>query len=836
MSSFRRNTSNRLPEGVVLKEVFLERVDKMLERDFDDNLGVAFCRISNMGNYRLLEGTQAADEVLASFLAAVVACVGRNGLVARESELAYLVLTREQELMALAKNLRDVLGQLDEAARLQLKVGFCHLDGDYDARGALERARFAFDDIEYDPKETIRVLDRRLCFDFDLRHYVLNHLDDAIERGEIKAYAQPIVRVITGRICEVEILSRWDSERFGLIAPDSFVSLLERSRQIHKLDATVIRLACKQWREARDRNVCVPFGINLSRLDFELCDIYAVVRNAMREYDVPIDQVHIELTESAMASSSDLLTQGVNRFHNAGFKLYMDDYGTGYSSLDGLRNRVYDVIKLDKSLIDDLEENERSRVIVADAFGMIKRLGMQTLCEGVETLEQLRFLRMVGCEKAQGYFFGKPTDHEHVMELLIRESERPEEADLGAYLDTVGRVNLVDGSRADVQGVEAAVFMGVTPVAVVEVWAGRLYLLAGNIAFTAFLHAVGMSSFEEMVSSISSGTGELRKRIDLATQRAKHTGKRQNVDFMAGGFFSTVGIEHLASTASRDAYLVSATRVSSSDALERQRGLESASPFLYSIYKRIDLFDLETGTSNNLYLNEPLLRSHRMAGFTIDEISEYCDRNVHPNDRVRFMDFYDLSTLDERIRQSGTQHISDVIRTRISPDKYAEHIYTLIPMSIQGHRKVLSTLRPIDVGTSNNFQISGDARISDATLLQAVLEGTDRYVFWKDDQRRFLGANQAFLDYYGFKSLDEILGKTDEEVGWHDDNEPFREDEMRVLNGEVVLRARGNCYDRNELRKIEANKRPIMVAGEIVGLLGYFRDLGPTEEEWPGGA
>lgn len=831
MPAFLRNNWNRLPEGMVLKEVFCERVDKMLAGDYDRTLGIAYFRLFGVGSYSLLEGIQAADELISAFTTGVSKAFGRDGMVARDSSVAFVALAHKDRLEEMGADLKEIVRRYDETGCVGLKVGYCSLGSDYGARGALERAHFALDSIAYDPNAVVCILDDQLCLSFDKRRYIIDHLDDAIERGEICAYVQPIVRVITGRICEVEILSRWESERFGLISPVEFVPLLERSRQIHKLDATVIRLACKQWHDAHDLGVAVPFGINLSRLDFELCDIFEVVLSAMREYDVPVDQVHIELTESAAERSTQLLLEGVERFHRAGFTVYMDDYGTGYSSLSGLRNSYYGVVKLDKSLIDDIEVDERSRVIVADAVSMIKRLHMQTLCEGVETLEQLRFLRMVGCEKAQGFFFGKPVDHAQIMERLVKESERQDEVGLGSYLDAVGRVNLIDGTRADVQGVEAAVFMGGTPVAVVEIMSHRVYLLAGNAAFSDYLHAIGMGSFDEMLSTISAGAGEIRKRLERAAERAKHTMRRQDVDFIVGGSFSTVSIEHLAATASRDAYLVSATRVGSSDTIERKHGLDLASPFLYSIYKRIDLFDLETGTSSNLYLNAPLLRSYRMAGIAVDEVREFCDRNIHPADRARFLEFYDLSTLSERIRQSNSQYDTANIRTRIAPDKYADHIYTLIPMTIKGSKKVLSSLRPIDAGVSNDFQISGDARISDATLLQAVLEGTDRYVFWKDDQRRFLGANQAFLDYYGFKSMDEILGKTDEEVGWHEDNKPFREDELRVLRGEVVLRARGTCYDRNELRRIEANKRPIIVSGEIVGLLGYFRDLGPAEEE-----
>ena len=831
MPAILRRSSDFTPAGVSSRDAFFNHIDKLLERGYVPGVGVLMVRLYNMSNYSLREGIQAGDEMVSLFIKTLVEGVARGNMVARESGVAFVVLIDRDDIEALMVKLRSTLRKADATASLSVHAGFCSLRDGVDARGLVDRARYALEREDAGTEAAVCYFDENMCLAFDKRRYVIDNLDDAIRRGEIEAYAQPIVRVITGRICEVEVLARWRSERFGMIMPSEFVPQLEQSRQVHKLDSTVFGLACKQWREAKDMGVEVPFGINLSRLDFELCDIYQVICDAMAVYGVPVEDVHIEVTESALIGSEDYLRNGIKRFRDAGFTVYMDDFGTGYSSLEGLRDSNYDVVKLDKSLIDQVETNERSRVITADAVSMVKRLGMQTLCEGVETLEQLRFLRMVGCEKAQGYLTGKPMDHDGVMEWLAQEAERYTESGLNRYLNKVGQVNLIDGTRADVQGVEAAVFLGSTPVAIAEIMDDHIFCLAANAAFDDLLHRIGYNSFEEVVGKISAERGEMRKRFVLAAELSKKTKSKRGVDFISGGIFGTVEIEHIASTVERSAFLIRATAISSCEAIERERSLELASPFLYSLYKRIDLFDLAQGTSQNLYLSTPLLRSHRMAGITLAEVREFCDRNLHPADRSRFLSFYDLSTLDARVKERGTNYDVIKLRVRVSHDTYADHVFTLIPMMVQGRGQVLSTLRVAEADTENSHQISGDARISDAVLLKAVLEGTDRYVFWKDDKRRFLGANQAFLDYYGFKSLSEILGKTDEEVGWHVDSLPFREDELRVLNGDVVLRSRGTCYDRNELRKIEANKRPIEVAGEIVGLLGYFRDMGPAEDE-----
>ena len=141
----------------------------------------------------------------------------------------------------------------------------------------------------------------------------------------------------------------------------------------------------------------------------------------------------------------------------------------------------------------------------------------------------------------------------------------------------------------------------------------------------------------------------------------------------------------------------------------------------------------------------------------------------------------------------------------------------------EGHEAYLCTITSIE----------NAPQVTEHTLLEGVLETSSLCFFWKDTERRFLGANQRFLDYYGFAGLEDILGKTDEDMGWHTDAEPFHDDEVQVLTGGKVTGARGVCLCKGELRDIVATKRPLFSHGAIVGLVGFFEDIGPhgAEEE-----
>ena len=661
------------------------RFVELLERDydacFDGKHVLVYLHIDNLKHFNRVNGVEAGDHVLHSVIE-WVARRAASSRVARYAGDGLVFVVPAKVAKGLADEINTLLPTFGESNGLHAKLGEVLCQRPMSVEGAMKRALFASSSIDAVEGVYSCTFEGDVQLRYDKRSYVIDHLDDAIERGEIQAWAQPIVRVLTGRICEVEILARWQSERYGFLFPDEFIPPLEQHQLIHKLDLEVIRLACEQWTEARDLGTNVPFGINLSRLDFELCDIYGAIRDLMKRYDVPVNQVHIEVTESTVAHDK-IINEGVRRFREAGFRVYMDDFGSGYSSLGQMAGMRFDVIKFDKGMVDEVADNERARAVLADSISMVKRLGMQTLCEGVETVEQFDFLHAVGCEKVQGYFFGKPAPHDATMIELNARACRPEHILYSRYLNDVGQVNLLEGTSASLHGVEAAAFLGRSPVCVVELREGRLWLLTHNLAFSSLVKRMGYASFDQMAGMRTAVGERINARAINAAEQARDTGDPAFFDFIAGGVFCSVVIEFVTQTEGREAYLCTITSIE----------------------------------------NAPQVTEH--------------------------------------------------------------------------------------------------------TLLEGVLETSSLCFFWKDTERRFLGANQRFLDYYGFGGLEDILGKTDEDMGWHTDAEPFHDDEVQVLEGGKVTGARGVCLCKGELRDIVATKRPLFSHGAIVGLVGFFEDIGP---------
>lgn len=815
--------------GLLNRESFVKRAQKVIARAVPDGLSIVYLRLVNFGAYGVRYGTKAGDDVL-KLVASHLRVWLSSDMVGRLETDGFTALAPSDDVENILYTINKELPTSGEVDGLMLKAGYCVLRPDMTLDDALVRAQYAYEDIQLRSPAYSRLFDSGLETVFNRRAYVREHLDDAIERGEIRAYAQSIVRVLTGMICEVEILARWVSEEYGFLRPDEFIPELERHRLIYRLDAEVVRLACKQWAEASKLGINVPFGINLSRLDFELCDMYQIVRNAMEEYDVPIGQVHIEITESALAQSSELLMRGIKRFRDAGFELYLDDFGSGYSSLQVLEGTSFDVVKLDMSLLREVEDNERARVIVADAISMVKRLNLQTLCEGVETEEQFLFLKAVGCEKAQGYFFAKPMDHEGIMEHLEETVDLHETAEDMRYYDSIGKVNLMDGTRASVQGVEAAHFQGSQPFALLEICGQRLSFLSANTAFNRFVAESGSTSLDDFVARMGSDLSDIRNKLMYASSKALTTGIPQQVDFVLNGNFCSVGIRHVESSEERNAFLIEIMSVTRYSQFNDFKLLENSLRFLYTIFKRIDLLDVTENTWRNIYLNVPRYKSLRAGATPQDEIDAFCEKFIHPDDRSRFIEFYDLDTVDERLRHVPTVHLADTFFALSDNERYEDQLFMLIPVSMDGHKQFLSCMRDLDIEGIARQAAGSAGRIDDAVLLSGLLEMTEKCIFWKDSQGRFLGASRRFLDYSGFEAVDEILGKTDEDLGWTH-NPTFAEDDARVNRGEQVIDSRGHIIRKGEIRNVLVTKMPLWSEGKVMGMVGYIEDDGPYEPE-----
>ncbi|MBR6310674.1 MAG: EAL domain-containing protein [Paludibacteraceae bacterium] len=251
-----------------------------------------------------------------------------------------------------------------------------------------------------------------------LKMYLIAHIDEAVKNEYIKVYYQPVVDINTNKLCGFEALARWDDPEHGFLPPLDFVGILEDAHLIQKLDLFVLKKICEKYREETNLgHKCVPISFNLSRLDFKLSDIYKELTRLTKEYNVPHEMIHVEITESVLDGDEDgYIHEQVARFQKDGYEVWMDDFGSGFSSLNLLKDYDFDFIKIDMIFLRSF--TEKSKMIIQAIVDMAKRLHSGTLTEGVETKEHLDFLKSVGCDRVQGYYFSKPLPYDEVMAVL----------------------------------------------------------------------------------------------------------------------------------------------------------------------------------------------------------------------------------------------------------------------------------------------------------------------------------------------------------------------------------------------------------------------------------
>jgi len=234
-------------------------------------------------------------------------------------------------------------------------------------------------------------------------------LPDAIKNGEIEMYLQPQINYSDLSLIGAEALARWPKSKMGRLFPDMFVHVLESTGQILDMDKCIWRQACEHIRKWRDEGKNPPpISINISRIDIMRGDVVAIVSSLVKEYSLTPNDIRIEITESAYTESTQVILKCSDRFRSEGFIVEMDDFGSGYSSLNMLRTVDFDILKLDMKFLSDTKGDVKAGSIISGVIRLADSLKVKVLAEGVETSEQADLLYSFGCEFMQGYYFSRP--------------------------------------------------------------------------------------------------------------------------------------------------------------------------------------------------------------------------------------------------------------------------------------------------------------------------------------------------------------------------------------------------------------------------------------------
>lgn len=329
-------------------------------------------------------------------------------------------------------------------------AGVCRLgqceeeDGTVNINSALDRCTIA--------KKTLKSLHSSSIafFDGKIRDKALREKDyenimpTALADHEFQCYLQPKYGLKSRHIEGAEALIRWNSKTFGFVYPSDFIPLSEKNGFVVELDFFILEEVCKAMRRwIDDGKTPVVISVNQSRLHLNFEDYIWRLREIVDKYEIPYEYIELELTESVFTENAELLLKTMRKLHEIGFKLSIDDFGSGYSSLNMLKDIPADVIKIDREFFNGTVNSQKGRAVISTVVDLAKHLNMEVISEGVETVEQVDFLTEIDCSMVQGYYFAKPMTMESFEELWFN--------DLKAQQENAARPDAPNAENAEIQ-------------------------------------------------------------------------------------------------------------------------------------------------------------------------------------------------------------------------------------------------------------------------------------------------------------------------------------------------------------------------------------------------
>jgi len=253
---------------------------------------------------------------------------------------------------------------------------------------------------------------------------IVNDMEKALEERQFSVFIQPKYNIVENKIVGGEALVRWFHPQKGMISPGEFIPVFEKNGFIIPLDYYVWEETCRFAAELKQKGYGVlPISINVSRAHFYGKELKDKLEELVEKYGLSRDDIELEITETICAEDPDIIYKRVKELQNSGFKVAMDDFGSGYSSLNMLKEMPLDIIKMDLKFLDGGENEEKSRKILGTLISLVKNMDLYVVVEGVETAEQVEFLRSIGTRCAQGYYYSKPVDCAAYESMLIIENQ-----------------------------------------------------------------------------------------------------------------------------------------------------------------------------------------------------------------------------------------------------------------------------------------------------------------------------------------------------------------------------------------------------------------------------
>lgn len=395
------------------REYFFERVEELLKREPDEKRLIVCIDVKDFKVVNDLFGEETGDRILKRIAGLMRRDAAEDTLYGRLEADKFAMCMREARFVevnygAYLDDLKKIVNS--SVYRMHVHVGVYYvLDASQKVSVMCDKAFMAIKNIKDSYQQIVSYYSDSMGRSEQMEKVMIGEFDRAVGAGEFQMFLQPQVSADKHTILGAEALVRWEHPVKGMISPGEFIPIFERSGYITKLDKYVWELACKQlsvWKSIGREDLHI--SVNISPKDFYFIDIYETFTELVERYAINPGSLKLEITETAFMQELTKQLDLLSRLRGYGFQVEIDDFGSGYSSLNTLKDIEVDVLKLDMGFLRRTSHEDRSRTIVNAIINMSKNLGLTVITEGVETVEHVQYLTEAGCDVFQGYYFAKP--------------------------------------------------------------------------------------------------------------------------------------------------------------------------------------------------------------------------------------------------------------------------------------------------------------------------------------------------------------------------------------------------------------------------------------------
>jgi diguanylate cyclase (GGDEF)-like protein len=635
-----------------------------------------------------------------------------------------------------------------------------------------------------------------------------------------------VERTLTGSLCGFEALARWDDPSMGMISPSVFVPILEEAQLINRLDRFVLERVLGILRDRMDNGLpLIPVSINLSGCDFEVSNPFYTIEKLVSRYKVPRGALRFEITERVMIRHRNSMVSIISQFQKAGYQIWMDDFGSEYSSLNSLHNYHFDEIKIDMGFFSHFDD--RSRQIITAVVVMAKMLGVMTLAEGVETEEQVEFLKKIGCGRIQGYYFGQPMPYEECLEFIHDKNLKIESQTECSMLDPAENVNVNSE----------------LPTAIFYFDGNEIMLLLENDAYRRELRSTGTQSLQEANLNLRAMDHPLRNRFFGLLTKALKSRTEESMIYVDNGQYIKVSVQWIAGSEQK---WVGATRlynISTKSEIQSEKILDSFLRNMFHIYDGLYMLDREKDEIRVLQCVHPKVHPGENFRHILSSFQAFTEELVHPEDQKRFLDFIRPENLEMETFHTAGNSVSELVRVRREDGTYRWTIFEALVIYKSRTKNILlcerediwekkrdrekllpAFCRSFNAGSCN---CGGSAQPLEMSLFRTLQTYSPYPFFWKGRNGRILGTSTALRKLAGLPDEKAVLGKTEAELGWLIDPSVVESTESKVLHGgERLELTTEQVLTDGRLQKIGIAWAPFYQEKNLIGALGMVGSRG----------